>query len=183
MFDNMKASIRIKLGQIATTRRYADYIHITTPWFGLSTILYAIFSFIFIWALSQTMNLQSDNEFNAFFSRIAFQVAEIALVLYVALYWFNKTHIYVSKDAIQIRHKPFPWFGNKRIPVIVIKQVFCEEVVARHNNGGHSITYDVIAQRRKYDDIKLVSGLDILEQAQYIEREIESYLGIVESVV
>ena len=102
---------------------------------------------------------------------------------YIALAKFlNKTHIYTSKNAIEIKQRPLPWLGNMRIDVANIAQLFSKRVLKR-SGSNTSATYEVHVITSDNQEIKLVSGLAKKEQAWFIENNIEKYLGIEDAAV
>lgn len=96
----------------------------------------------------------------------------------------NKSSILVSKEALEVRHKPVPWPGNKRLLVEDIKQLYTKEKRSTDSDKNTTITYQVYVvtgnRNGNEKDIKLISGLEKNEQAVFIEREIEKYLGIID---
>ncbi len=90
----------------------------------------------------------------------------------------NTSSIYVSKEAIKVRHKPLPWPGNKRLQVEDIKQLYAKEKRSTDSEKNTRITYEIYVVTGNGKDIKLIAGLEKNEQAVFIEREIEKYLSI-----
>ena len=106
-----------------------------------------------------------------------FLLFNIAFIYPVLAKVVNKTHIFVSKDAIEIKHLPLPWPGNKRIEKRNIKQLYGKEEIRNHNRGVH-ISYEVHIISTDDRDLTLLKGLKTSSQALYLEQEIEKYLGI-----
>ena len=73
----------------------------------------------------------------------------------------NSERITVSRGGLVTRHGPVPWFGNVRLRVAAIEQLFCEKVLSadtrRHGfdlsaglfiEGGESgVTYNLNANK------------------------------------
>lgn len=155
---------------------------ITRKWFTWIIIFLTFFcvawdSFLVFW-YSMAINIQS-NGVEIFF--ILFPIVHVAvgagLTYYVIASYVNTTIIRVSYERLMVKHGPVPWPGNKTIPCNSIAQLFCKEIISRNKNGV-SVTYTVSAILKNNTNIKLVSGLNLHEQALYIEQEIEKYLGI-----
>lgn len=89
----------------------------------------------------------------------------------------NKTDVTVNPYYLSVRHYPLPWFGSKRIRVDLVKQLFVKEQVVNSKNGS-SVTYRVHLITDGDREEKLLSGLSDVSQAKFIEREIESILGL-----
>lgn len=97
---------------------------------------------------------------------------------YAAALWINKTHIHADYSRLTVRNGPLPWFGNKTIETPDIKQLYIAKRV-RHAKGGSTIIrYDLRTKLRSGADIKLVSGLEEVEQATFLEEQLERHLGI-----
>lgn len=102
---------------------------------------------------------------------------------YFALASFlNHTDIRINPNVIEVRHAPLPWFGKTTIPVHEVAQLYCAERVTRSKNGTR-VSYELRCLDRGKRARKLLSGLQDREQARYIEREIESILGIADRPV
>lgn len=89
----------------------------------------------------------------------------------------NKTYITVNKDGIDVRHAPIPWMGNQFVARSEIDQLFSKETISRGNEQS-SVSYSVSIKGRNFRDKTLISGLYSLEEAIYIEKKIEIFLGI-----
>ncbi len=163
---------------------YDEYMHIIRHWHGFSTFILIISAVVIngiliandFWGL-----LMSDRELLLRLFALTF-IGMGVLMPYVAIAnWLNKTHIYVSKDAIEIKHQPIPWFGNKRVETNNIKQLSVE----KKGGGSQGISssrnqpkYYVIAHTDNGETFNLIKGLSRSNHAFYIEQRIESYLGI-----
>lgn len=77
-------------------------------------------------------------------------------------------------------HGPLPWLGKCELAASDIEQVYCERV-----SGGNreKPRYVVTARFKSGRRAPLLSTLWDLEQARYIEQEIESYFEIADSYV
>ena len=98
----------------------------------------------------------------------------------------------MTKQNILIRHGPLPWFGNLRIEVSDIKQLYCEKYYGVLTMGSFryvfrpkhaTILYRVSAVLNNYQKIKLVTGIDSYDVAIFLENEIEAWLEIEDRVV
>jgi len=108
-------------------------------------------------------------------------------VLHVAVgvgltYWtiagfVNRTEIRVDSHELTVEHRPLPWFGAMRMPVERIDQLYCKQKISRGKNGT-SVTYQLIAAEKGGGTRKVLSGLMDSDQALFVERTVESYLGI-----
>ena len=101
----------------------------------------------------------------------------IFLAYYTICLFINKTDIEVSSSFLSVTHHPLPWFGKKNIPVHDVSQLFCEKKVTRNKNST-TITYEVHVVTTDNKKKKLLTGLPESDQATFIEKEIETTLGI-----
>jgi hypothetical protein len=113
----------------------------------------------------------------------------IGVFYYVTAILLNKTRITVNRSTICIKHYPFPWLGNKQIEVHLLTQLYVKTTVVRRSRGhgipigGTSYQYDtnwfeLRALDNLMGDIRVLEKLPSKEQALFIEREIENFLGI-----
>src|SRR5262245_55375469 len=90
---------------------------------------------------------------------------------------FNKTVIRVSGGELTVWTGPLPCGNNRRLFTSEIRQLFCTETKVRGEDSVHR-SYDVMALMRDMSRVKLVSGLEELEQAWFIEQQVEGHLKI-----
>jgi hypothetical protein len=174
----MKEPMDIGLPEKLSLQRFPDYIHISRKWFGFQVIFMTVFAVFWNFFLVNFYANMSENAdiFARLFPLIHVAVG-IGITYYVIAGWFNTSNVVVSKNTIEINHKPVPWFGNKKLKSTELKQLYAKEKVNRNNNGT-TVTYEVHAVLNSGNNLKLLSGLETSEQALYIEQEIEKYLNI-----
>ena len=153
--------------------RTYDSLTITRKWFGFDTIL--ITAFAIIWNIF-IISFDSLPLLHAFAG---------VCISYIALTrWLNKTTIKISKHRIEIKHSPLPWFNNKKLNALDIKQVYGKKKLSRNtlasntNSTISSVSYEVHIITHRGQDTKILCDLSTSEQALYIEQEIEKYLNI-----
>ncbi len=92
----------------------------------------------------------------------------------------NRTNIIVDHDRTLIEHRPLklPFYNDKSILNQDIQQIFVEQYVESTTNDvpNHAFSVSIILKNGKRE--KLIKGIMHLEQAQYIEQEIENFLQI-----
>lgn len=101
----------------------------------------------------------------------------IGILYSVLLRLFNRTRITVSYREVVVRHGPFPWPGKRSIPVYQLDQVFVRRVMVRTKNGTRHV-FRLIALDKNQKEIVLVKALESEDHALFIEREIETIVGI-----
>lgn len=121
------------------------------------------------------------------FSEDAPWIMSVFPVVHVAVgvgltYWtiagfVNRTVIFVDGRELSVVHRPLPWFGTLRLPVDQIDQLYCKQKVSRGENGT-SVSYQLFAAVKGGGRRKILSGLMDSDHALFIERRVESYLGI-----
>jgi hypothetical protein len=93
----------------------------------------------------------------------------------------NTTTLQVGEGTLSVHHGPLPWVGNRVLPTDDIRQLYTERSVS----GGKSKkeTFTVHAIVGTGPTISVVSRLEEITQALYIEKEVERHLGIVDERV
>lgn len=99
-------------------------------------------------------------------------------ILYVTLAGFlNTTVIRVRYGELSIQSGPIPFPGNTTLRADEIEQLYAKERRA-HSNNGDSYRYEVHAVKRDGHQQLLLKGLNEVEQALFIEQQLEQFLGI-----
>ena len=159
-------------------RRGKDLI-VTWRWFkpvALFLLLFAVAwdSFLVVW---YTLALEDGAPLFA----ILFPLGHVAVgvgITYIALTMLlNRTTVAVSGGMLTVRHGPLPWRPAPTIRAVDLEQLYVERVTKRSKNGT-TVTFTVRAVTRDHKGQKVVTGLERLEQALYLEQQIERSLGI-----
>jgi hypothetical protein len=106
----------------------------------------------------------------------------LGLTYTVVAGFLNRTVISVSPERLTVRHGPLPWFGNRDLPSREIEQLYCERRVTE-TDDGQVVRFELAASLHDGRKVRLLKGLDAANQAQYIEQEVERWLGIVDQPV
>ncbi|MCC6523888.1 MAG: hypothetical protein IT373_14615 [Polyangiaceae bacterium] len=93
----------------------------------------------------------------------------VAYVVGVALW--NRTTILVATDTVQIRHRPFHWFGDVTVEARAILQLHVESELSDRR-------YDLVARLDTGDEIRLLRSIEREGDARYLEQAIEAALDI-----
>lgn len=103
---------------------------------------------------------------------------------WVALaFLLNRTTIRVSGRRLSVTHGPVPWPGKREIDISTLDQLYCEEYVAYSQNHVPQVRLMIQALRKDGSKVKLVRGMEDPGQALYLERLLETHLGIVDRPV
>ena len=106
----------------------------------------------------------------------------VGLTYLVICTFLNKTLIRVSSGELSVRHGPVPFPGNKTVLAADLKQLFCTQKVHRGKHGCR-YSYNVELLKRDGSKLKLVTSLEELDQALFIEQQIEKHLEIADERV
>lgn len=104
--------------------------------------------------------------------------AGVGLTYWTLCLFVNRTEIRVDTNTLEVRHRPLPWPGQRKISVHKIRQPFVKEKISHTKNGGVNITYQVQAILEDSSAVTLVRGLPNREEARYLESKLEEILGI-----
>lgn len=91
--------------------------------------------------------------------------------------FFNRTQVFADPESLEIRHRPFPWFGNRKMAASDIEQLYVRKITRRQRHA-QDISYQLRAKIRSGKDVKLLSGLKDAAQASFIEQKLETILKI-----
>jgi hypothetical protein len=104
--------------------------------------------------------------------------------LYIALAgWLNASTITLTRNQLSVRHGPFPWPANRRLPAKSIRGLKVVEHYVQTENGKR-LTYRLIATNLLGDIIRLISAFDKSDHdaAEYIRQTLGEWLGLNDSV-
>jgi hypothetical protein len=101
----------------------------------------------------------------------------VGLTYLVICTFLNKTVVRVSSGELSVRHGPVPFPGNKTVLTSDLKQLFCTEKMHRGKHGCR-YTYNVELLKSDNSKVKLLTSLEELDQALFIEQQIEKHLQI-----
>jgi hypothetical protein len=90
--------------------------------------------------------------------------------------------IIATTNHLTIEHGPLPWFGNKQLDPIVLKQLYVKERI-QQNKGKRHYSYELHMVTWDGRNQKLVGGLATSDQAFFLEQEIERFMGIADQPV
>lgn len=89
----------------------------------------------------------------------------------------NRTVVRANATKLEVKSGPLPWRGNKSLPSIDIRQLYCTEKITRTKNGI-STTYRVEAVLEGNRRAVLVTGLSQADHALFLEQQLERHLKI-----
>lgn len=172
-----RAPLELPPGMALTRTPYG--VEITRRWFSPVVLFLIPFclvwdGFLFVW-------------YAAAFKTGAPTMAILFPLLHVAAgvgitYWtlaclFNKTRLLVERGELVITHGPLPWFGYRRIPGVMMDQIYAKSHVT-HGKNGPSTDYQLWHVNSAGRHEKLHANSLTADQALYIEQQLELALGI-----
>lgn len=163
-----------------TIDQYDDYMHIRRKWRGFQTIMMAISAVVWfvIVAVMYFENVEAVyNNMGFMLFILGFAVLGVFQIYLTLAFWLNKTDIFISTDLMEIKIGPVPWYGNKKLKTLGIKQFFTKKKISG-SREKRSVSFEVHYIDAEGQDKKLVTGLPFSQHAELIERKIEQYLGI-----
>jgi hypothetical protein len=160
--------VQARTGQLQIVRKWFSGLYIfltvfTLFWNGFMVVWFTIALTQGIWPMAAFGTLHG--------------AVGIGLLYYTLAGYLNKTVIQVDRRELTITHGPLPWPGNRRLNPFDLAQLYTRERLHHHRNST-STTYEVYAILQDGTRQKLLSGLHEIEQALYIEQEIERFLEI-----
>lgn len=141
---------------------------------------------IFLLILAMLWNTSTIMWFALMLANSAYLMAMLGIIyafggislLYVGVAGFlNTTMIKVDGFRLTITHQPILWLHTPELRTDNIVQLYC----TLHINRGKTYTrysYQLHAIVKNGDHICLLKGIEKAEQAQFLERKIENFLGI-----
>jgi hypothetical protein len=90
----------------------------------------------------------------------------------------NKTKISVEGTELKVSHGPMRWPGAKTLDAAQVAQLYCAEYVAYKQNNSPVYRMKVHAMMLDGSRVDLISGIEEVNQALYLEQILEKHLGI-----
>jgi hypothetical protein len=157
---------------------HGSHLEIVRVWRGWMTLYFAAFTGFWWFVLSgffENMPKMGDSWIT--FLPLLHVGAGIFLIYYTIASLFNKTHIFADSAEIEVRHRPIPWLGNRRVDAADITQLYVKQAV-RSSGSGTNVSYQLKAKTQSGKEIKMLSGLSSPEQAIFVEDKLEDLLKI-----
>ena len=94
----------------------------------------------------------------------------------------NQTVVSVQDGLLDIRQKPIPTIGSLKVAADTLEQLFVIQEIKSTQHGA-CIFFTVCALKSDQSTIRLIRGFGNLDQALWMEQEIEKTLGIRDRLV
>jgi hypothetical protein len=177
----------VKLPKRFQVEQWGTDLVITRRWYAHSVwalLAFCIFwdGFLVVWySAGIGMLLKGRGEFWPAVVMLLFPVLHVAVGLgltYLVLCMFlNRTVVRLSHGELSVQHGPLPCGSSSRLMTADIQQLFCTEKRMR-SKSGCNFTYDLKALKRDGTQAELVTGLEDLDHARFLEQQIEGHLKI-----
>lgn len=169
----------IELPKYVSVDFYDEYMHISKRWRGISTIFMtlALLVWLYVTTLIGVEVFSDDRTPVIMVVFLLFFPMACSLLYSTAANWLNKTSVFVSKNAMEIKIGPVPWPGNKRVENNDIEQFYVKtRITGAHDN--RQVNYELRFVEKNKNDVLLLETTVSKGYLLYVEQEIEKYLGI-----
>ena len=158
-------------------------LEVTYRWFSpvhLFLLFFAVAwnAFLVGW---HTMAFETESFFMSLISVVHTGVG-VGLAYLVVCGFVNRTIILVRNGTLSVRHTPLPWPGNTELEASSLKQLYAKEQVLQGKNGEHH-RYTLFAIDESGTRRRVLKKLTSVEQAVFLEQQIERFLQIQDRVV
>ena len=151
--------------------------------FQAQTIFLLVFAafwdaFLVLW---YSIALSGEMPDGVSFMTVIFPLGHVAagiFITYMALVGLlNTTTVRVDGVSLTVSHRPLPAWPRANLRSHDVEQLYVSRNVTRGKNST-TVTFQVMAATRNHHAVKLLDNLTSLDQALWVEQEIESLLRI-----
>ncbi len=174
--NNMRDDIKLPDG--IKIKRYFSGLNIERRWLNSKYVFLAFFTILYGFYFFDYITSPTPESYRITSPTSVQALVGVALTYIVLSGCINKTNIIVNPQSLIIKHGPIPAWGNKNLNARDLKQLYSIERVSYSKKGRPDHSYEMHAETKSGEDIKLLNGLENKEQILYIEQEIERFLKI-----
>ncbi|WP_254509313.1 hypothetical protein [Anatilimnocola floriformis] len=109
-------------------------------------------------------------------------LAGIGMIYWILVTFINRTEVRIASGELSVYQGPLPTWGNKRISVFEISQLFVTEQ-CHHRDHGYAYSYNLNVLLNSGERMSLLSSISEPADALYLERTLEQRLQIVDQRV
>ena len=106
----------------------------------------------------------------------------VGLTCFTVALLVNRTRINGGRCDVTCTHAPLPWFGYKKLPGVLIDQLYAKEHIS-HGKNGPRTEYQLWLVNQNGQHEKICAQGMTREQALFIEQQLEKALGIKDRAV
>ena len=173
-----KAPVRLP-ARIKLNARGGHGLEMNWPWTRTGAWAFGIFALF--WNGFISLFLRQGDWFIYVFM-IPFLLAGLGLIYLALACALNSSTLKVDNSAVRLTTGPLP-FGNKAWQHHEVKQLYCQQYQAGHVGGKPIMRFKVMMLLEGKKPEELVNDLEQLEEALYIEQEVEKALKITDRAV
>ncbi len=158
---------------------HGNYLEIVRIWRGWETLGYAGIAVV-VWGAPLVFleDVSFGGSGEEYMWLLLFLAVGVGSIYHVLASFFNKTYIFANESKIEVRHRPIPWLGNRKVDAKDIVQLYVKEVVDSDPEGGSSTDYQLRAKVHSGKEITMLSGVPDADQAKFVEDKLEALLHI-----
>ena len=156
-------------------------LRLTRRWFrveGVVGLVLSILFFVFLVPFSSEV-LKTNQRFGAYFGVLVQAMVGFWLLYRTLALTFNRTRVTISAGRFRVEHGPFPARGNLDVDIREVRQLY---TTRKFGNKG-SVSYRLHAILATGPTVTIARGLYDVQQALYIEQEVERTLGLTDYAV
>lgn len=170
------AACETKLPAAFALETPGEMLIIKWRWYSVKYIGWAVFAVLFCaLALLYVLSvLDKEPSFLGLVLSVVFSVPGIVLGYMAAAGLCNSTEVRVLHDRVRICHVPLPYPGERTVPAADVRELFVYESARK---AWRRSTCEVWLALKDNSRRALVKKLDEPEQALFIKRLTEKYLG------
>lgn len=160
--------------------RNVDHLQIVWKWLGLRFYLLTPFAIILDVSLLFWIILAFllDDPLITLLFLSLHAAASIGMTYYTLAGYLNRTVIDVDVNFLTIKHVPLLFRNHKKIPSHSLEQLYCTKRGYPQAGKDFYPTCDIYAITNEPLTVQLLSDMDGIEQALFVEHEIEKFLNI-----
>lgn len=130
-----------------TVRRTGSSLSLTYRWFSLTAVLAAVFlipfgliwnGFLVVW-YAKLIITPPPTDWTLWFVPLPHLVVGLFIIYFAIANLINYTSITVERGRLEVCHAPLPWWGQRRLLVSDITQVY-----VKRKPGRKKVTYSVL---------------------------------------
>jgi hypothetical protein len=107
----------------------------------------------------------------------------LLFIYYLIAIYKNYIVISVTDTVLIVEHEPLPWVITQRISSSKLLQLYVKQEGILKTKKEVIKLYDLCAKLKDGTDVKLLSSLPSEDVGQFLEKQIEQYLGIIDQPI
>lgn len=151
---------------------------VTWPWSRVKGAMLLGFSVFWDGILAMFITIAASQETIHFLPFLSLHILAGLYITYMGLaHLMNHSRLSLSNGLLTVQHRPLWWPGATNLETSTIQQLYVMERVHSGKNS-QSLSYELMALRTDGIAAPVVANLQSVEEARYLEQQIESRLRI-----